>query len=228
MKYYLGGYYLMQLRPHPGTQPGEWRYIYTCSSCINVNCYDPCLDDAREISALPDEEERAQHEIWEQQSGSGTPFVEIGLQPVFSSLEAVRQYKDEHFAEKKELAILGLFFSEAEHTRLIDTFGPAASEIAQFGQIGLRKNLRRRIPEDDTGRELGYDLIGIENTGDLHTFHCNLTERFLQEQFGLKINRWGLIGHCTGWEPIMRFCNENEGEGVEPVPWFYAKVKLFE
>ena len=85
--------------------------------------------------------------------------------------------------------------------------------------------LSKQINETQEGKTIGYDLIGIELSGDFHTFYCHNMADELKSKFSLEINEYGLIKNCSDWKSLTDYMNNDE-TGCEPVPWFYVKVKL--
>jgi hypothetical protein len=71
----------------------------------------------------------------------------------------------------------------------------------------------------------GDIIIGIEISGDFHSFHCHDISTDLTERFGLTLNEYGLFEGAEDWKPIMDYMND-ENNGFEPVPWFVCKTKL--
>lgn len=230
IKYYLGGYYLVKLRPiNFGTKKGS--LIYTCSDCIN--------DSLLEIWSFPwaIENERVIQEEKEKLEIDGYKINElknwvaeklksdlIGSPNVFMTLESVLEYRQIFFPHLEDLKIIAIYFDEYEALDLVKKFESPTDKLDEFG---LRLTLLKRI-EDIEGKDrilLGYDIIGIEVGGSFHTFHCNDLATKISEKFGLMLNDYGLFDHIKDWKPVLEFLN-GINTGIEPVPWFVAKVKL--
>ena len=93
--------------------------------------------------------------------------------------------------------------------------------------IGLWDNLSRDVPEvtDESEKTIGYDLIGVELSGEFHTFHCHDIAQDLVKNFHISLNEYGLIANDHNWEKLVEYMNDEEN-GFEPVPWFFVKVKM--
>lgn len=230
MKYYLGGYYLVKLRPiNFGIKKGS--LIYTCSDCIN--------DSLLEIWSFPwaNENESVIEEVKEKlkidnykinaiRSWVAKKLEEdkVGCPDVFMELESVLEYKRIFFSHIEDLSIIAIYLDEYDTLDFIKEF---ESPSDKQGEFGLRLTLLKRIEDVESKDEnlLGYDIIGVESGGDFHTFHCNNLATKLSEKFGLKLNKYGLFNQTKNWKPVTEFLNSIDA-GAEPVPWFVTKVKL--
>lgn len=130
------------------------------------------------------------------------------------------EYKNLFFP-KDRAEILSINFPETETAELLSLFN---SEESSFQEIGLSNNLKNRIVENENDKTIGYDLIGIEESGDFHSFHCHNLATELIEKFGIEINDFGLIKENNQWQEMVTFMND-ENNGFASAPWFYVKVK---
>ncbi|PIQ22698.1 MAG: hypothetical protein COW65_01670 [Cytophagales bacterium CG18_big_fil_WC_8_21_14_2_50_42_9] len=229
MKYYLGAYYFIKLcNANYGSIEGT--KIFTCSTCIN----DSYLDDwsiswssssynkkkAKEVFNLD------KSQIKEIQTWSDQKFEEknIGWINTFSDYATLIEYKKKFFNNISDYHILNVNFPESEKEELIKAFENREKDI---GSIGLWDNLKKGILEvaDQSETVIGFDLIGIEDGGDFHTFHCHDLANELINKFRVQINQYGLIDNENNWEQLVEYMN-NEENGFEPVPWFFVKVKM--
>lgn len=142
---------------------------------------------------------------------------------VFSDLETLTEYKKFFKNLSEEIKILAIYFSENEREELLKEVD---FEDKTVSSVGIETMLQRQIEEDESGVTIGYDLIGIEISGDFHTFHCHNLAGELEEKFSVKINEFGLIEDCSNWKELVEFMNDEE-TGCEPFPWFLVKVKRF-
>ncbi|MEM6265252.1 MAG: hypothetical protein AAGI38_22310, partial [Bacteroidota bacterium] len=147
----------------------------------------------------------------------------IGWQNTFYTLEELQEYKQAYFKNRDDLVALGLSFPETEMEDLVTEFKP---KIENGGEIGIRYALRQRKPENSEGIFIGYDIIGVELSGTFHTIHCHDLQDELTERFGLEFHENGLVKSCENWKEVTDFCND-ESNGLEPVPWFYCRVKTY-
>ena len=147
----------------------------------------------------------------------------IGYPNIFYSLEELKKYKNEFFTDRDDLIILGLSFSEKEANDLIEEFKPQEGK----GGVGIRYSLNQKNIENPKGKFIVYEIIGINYNGDFHTIHCHDLQNELETKFGLEFFENGLVKTCKDWKEVTDYCNE-ESNGLEPVPWFFCKVKLYE
>jgi hypothetical protein len=230
MKYYLGAYYLIKLRPVDfGKIKGT--KIHTCSSCINDSYFDSWslswtvdgkgdLEQPKQVFGLNDSQ------IKDIQQWSDKQFNDnkIGWISTFVDFDTLKEYKSRFFQSDSDYKILSINFPETEKEGLINDFKTNKEDV---GAIGLWNNLNKGIIEilDDSEIILGYDLIGLESSGDFHTFHCHDLADDLIERFKLTINEFGLIAKCDNWTDLTNYMND-ESNGFELVPWYFVKVKL--
>ncbi len=228
MNYFQAGYFLVKLNEeYFGTV--STRKLCTASTCINDSFLDTwafswVVDTDR--AALAQELEISQDKITDLQNWAELNMEEnkIGWPNVFYALDALIDFKNTFFQSRKDLVSLGLFFSETEARDLMDEFEPITK---QDGEIGLSHALRQKVPENQDGEFIGYDLIGIEMSGDFHTIHCHGLEEEFAHKFGIEFLDNGLIKSCDDWESLTDYCND-PSNGLEPVPWFYCKVKKYD
>jgi hypothetical protein len=229
-KYFFGGYYLMKLVPIKyGDQVDN--ISYTCSNCINHSLLgnwsyswttnnNSYLVDVKDDYAIDDSVVNAIRQ-WADQTFEDK---RIGWIDLFNNFSAVQEYRTSFFTHLIDLKIMSIYFEEKEVTELLDAFQPLKGN----GAIGLYENLQNETPEEQIPDQqvLGYDLIGIELDGSFHSFHCHSLAGALMERFGLTLNEYGLLNDTDNWSPVVEYMND-EGNGFEPVPWFYCKVKIF-
>jgi hypothetical protein len=229
MDYYKAGYYLIRLRPI-GFGNFQDKSVLTCSSCIN----DSLLDNfSRPWTIHKKEKEEAIKEYginyktielihsWTDKMDSES---KIGYPDLFFSLDSAQEYRDKFFSHLDNILILGVYLPKSEMDELIKNFAP---QDKKMGEIGLRYNLRKNEIDNDIGKLLGYDLIGIEFGGEFHSFHCHDLCGDLHRDLGIKINENGLIDSDEKWRELVDYMND-ENKGFEPVPWYFAKIKLIE
>jgi hypothetical protein len=229
MKYYQAGYYLIKINKVDHDSIKD-RKILTASDCINDSYFDSWsfswANDGKEKSKIANEVGLSEEKIIQLQNwvDKKIELNKIGWKNIFYSLEAVYEYKDEYFNDRTDLVVLGLSFSEREIEDLIEEFKPQGENI---GEIGIRYALRQRIPENQKGTFIGYDIVGIKIDGRFHTIHCHSLQNELTKKFGIEFFENGLIKFCEDWKMITEYCND-ESNGLEPVPWYYCKVKIYE
>jgi ssRNA-specific RNase YbeY (16S rRNA maturation enzyme) len=227
MKFYIGAYYLIKLNK---VEFGEMKHseIHTCSTCINHSFFDawsiPWTEDGKNINEEIKRDFNLNEPLIKKiQTWSNQKFEDkkIGWICTFSDLDTLVEYKDKFFSNEKEYQILSINFPKPEREVLLKVFNPDKTSL---GEIGLSQNLNNQISENENEETLGYDLIGIEQGGDFHTFHCHDLASELIEKFGVEINEFGLLKENSNWRELVEYMN-NEENGCEPTPWFYVKVK---
>lgn len=230
MKYYLGGYYLLQLKPIEfGTKIGE--QVYTCSECFNnhlldIWAYSWTVDNDKQATEAKENFKLTDDNISVIRTWVDTKHNEnkVGWKDVFTDLESAIEYRRTFFSHLEDIKILALYFDQNETKAILDEFRP---ESEKMGEIGLRLTLLRQIEEFETNDEIliGYDFLGIEIAGSFHTFHCHDLGAEISKKFGLKLNSYGLFDKSDEWKPIVDYLND-ENNGFEPVPWFVSKTKM--
>ncbi len=230
MKFYLGAYYLIKLCDSSCIDSSR-KYLYTCSTCINASLLDGwslswVKTTHQQFKEASENFSVTSDEIKQIQSWADQKFNEekIGWLNVFYDLDTLREYKKIFKNLGKDVKILAIYFSEEEKDGLLKEFD---FEGKTTGSVGLETMLSKQIEETQEGKTIGYDLIGIELSGDFHTFYCHHMAEDLKSKFGLEINEYGLIKDCKDWDNLIEYMNDDE-TGCEPVPWFYVKVKLIE
>lgn len=222
----MGAYYLMKLRKSNfGTFEGA--KLYTCSTCINDSFIDAWSLSWTESGKKVNDETKSSFNINEMQiiniqKWADQKFEEekIGWISTFTDLKTLIEYKNLFFP-KDCAEILSINFPETETEELLSFFN---SEESSFQEIGLSNNLNNRILENENDITIGYDLIGIEESGDFHSFHCHNLATELSEKFEIEINEFGLIKENNQWQEMVTFMND-ENNGFASAPWFYVKVK---
>ncbi|SFF85281.1 hypothetical protein [Pontibacter chinhatensis] len=233
MKYYLGAYYFIKLyKADYGSLKDT--SIYTCSTCINDFYFDSwsitwsVVNSSDSLKEAKKEFNLTDTQITDIQTWAERKFDEkkIGWLNTFSDYEVLREYKNKFFSNVQDYLVLSINFPETEKNDLLEEF---KIEEKGIGAIGLWENLNRNAPEvtDESEVEIGYDLIGIELSGDFHTFYCHDLADELIQKFNIEINQYGLIASEDNWEQLVEYMNDEEN-GFEPVPWFFVKVKMID
>ena len=205
--------------------------IHTCSSCINDSYFDSWslswtvdgkgdLGQPKQVFGLNDSQIKDIQQWADKQFNDN----KIGWISTFADFDTLKEYKSSFFQFDSDYKILSINFPETEKDGLINDFKTNKEDV---GAIGLWNNLNKGIIEilDDSEIILGYDLIGLESSGDFHTFHCHDLADDLIKRFNLKINEFGLIAEYDNWKSLTDYMND-ESNGFEPGPWYFVKVKL--
>lgn len=225
MRYYKGSYYLIKLRDSKfGTYEGK--KLHTCSTCINDSYFDAWsiswAEDGKNVSSETKSNFKLNEKlIKEIQNWTDKKLEEnkIGWICTFADLETLTEYKRSFFP-KAESEVLSINFPESERNEFLNLFNP---ENSSYGEIGLSKNLKNGTEQIETEQTLGFDLIGVESSGEFHSFHCHDLASDLIERFEIEINEFGLICENNKWNEMVEYMND-EKNGFESSPWFYVKV----
>jgi len=230
MKYYLGAYYFLKLCNANYGSIKDTK-ICTCSTCINDSYFDNwsiswSSSGNRSLKEAKEQFNLTNAEIKEIQEWADQKYEQkkIGWLNTFSDYETLSEYKNRFFNIAQDYLILSINFPETEKDALIEEFLIKEKDI---GAIGLWDNLIKQIPEvtNESEKDIGFDLIGVELGGDFHTFHCHDLADELIQKFNIQINQYGLIESENSWEQLVEYMNDEEN-GFEPVPWFFVKVKM--
>ncbi|MCU4580255.1 hypothetical protein KTJ32_04475 [Acinetobacter gyllenbergii] len=230
MAFYLAGYHLIQLKSANLFKNVPSR-IFTCSSCINDHLVDrwsyswvlKTQDEIQEIKSklsLTNE----QFHLLENWVNDLHQKNLLGWANVFQDIQTATQYKERFFKNHADIYLLSLYVDGDYRSDILEIF---ASSSEHVGEIGIYQCLKKGIREDCIPDEklLGYDYIGLEVSGDFHSFHCHDLSKNLVEKFDLTLNEFGLFEEPSKSDQIEAFLNDNPN-GFEAVPWGIAKVKL--
>lgn len=227
-KYYLGGYYLVKLKPtNIGTELN--RLIYTCSECItdhllDIWSYSWTTDNNKYLDEIKSNFQILDYQVDNIRKWVDTKFNDnkIGFLNVFIDLETVIEYKTKFFSHLNNTSIFALYFDNKEKNDLLNEFKPQSEKM---GDIGLRLALLKETEEQETEQFLGFDYIGIEYGGSFHSFHCHNLGKELCEKYELTLNKYGLFESNNNSGKVLDYLNDEEN-GCESVPWFIVKTKL--
>ena len=229
MSNYFGGYYLLRLKKFDYGRLKD-KEVYTCSDCTNESLikgwsFSWTTKEKDELETVQrdfqiDKETVDNISVW---ADKKLKSKTVGWINVFADLETIKEYKNKFFYHLTDAKIFSIYFPDSEASDIIDEFQPKGSN----GTLGIWDNLTKKIFETNDSKEItiGYDLIGIESSGDFHSFNCHDIADELVEKFGVTINNYGLIDKQRDWKPLTDFMND-EANGHEPVPWYVCKVKM--
>lgn len=134
--------------------------------------------------------------------------ADLGWPNVFLNLRAAREFKRRFMAAVAGVHLIGLVIAADDGEEFIPDY-----EGSGMGMI-----VSRQLPPDDSGVFLGFDVLGVEYGGSLHTFSCNGLERDYVEKFGITFNAHGLIADQDQALAAAEYTNRDE-TAAEPVPW---------
>jgi hypothetical protein len=230
MAYYLGGYYLMVPKPIEFGSQAE-KIVYTCSDCINDSLLDHWSYGWTTNNDQNIEEIKRLYALTSDQITSIRNWVDeafekecVGWIDVFGDLETVQEYRQRFFKNIPDLQILSIYFEEIEAEAIVKEFEPRKEKE---GACGLYQNIKIKSLEvaSDTESLIGYDIIGVEQSGGFHTFHCHDLAAELTRRFNLEVNGYGLFTAIDNPTEVAKYMNDPDN-GFEPVPWFICKTKI--
>ena len=228
MKYYLGAYHLLKLKPLDfGKHKGQ--KVLTGSRCLNESYFDAWSlswteDGMKNLSEPKKEFNINESQIKAIQEWSDPKFNDkhLGWINTFNDIETLREYKIRFFDNVTDFEIIGIYFPEDSIKDFKDEFEPQTDKT---GAIGILDCLEQKIPERlDDEEFVGYDLIGMEFSGDYHSFHCYDNADDIINKFGLTLNEKGLINEFDNKRNLLKYAN-NPDNGLPFVPWYIVKVK---
>jgi len=207
------------------------KQVFTCSTCINDSLLDSWsyswttnnnsgIDEIREEFQLDDE----RIQLIRKWVDRAFDDKRIGWSNLFNDLGTAEEYSQTFFPQISDQQIFSVYFSKSEIADLLSEFQPQREGL---GSIGLYENLNKMVPENVLSGEtfIGFDIIGIECSGDFHSFYCHDISKEMAERFNLKLNEYGLFEGSEDWKSVTDYMNAEEN-GFEPVPWFVCKTKL--
>lgn len=228
MNYYLGAYHLLKLKPlNFGKFKGK--KVLTGSRCLNESYFDAWSlswteDGMKNLSEPKEEFNISESKIKEIQKWSDPKFNDkrLGWINTFNDIETLKEYKTRFFDSVTDFEIIGIYFSENSIQGFIDEFEP---QLDKTGEIGILDCLKQKTIEEFEDEEfIGYDLIGMEFSGDYHSFHCYDNADDMINKFGLRLNERGLINEFDNKQALLEYAN-NPDNGLPFVPWYLVKVK---
>lgn len=231
MQYYLGAYHLLKLKPLTfGKYAGQ--KISTGSRCLNESYFDSwALSwtplEKKELIELKNEFDINKAQLKAIQEWADQKFNEkhLGWVNTFNDLETLREYQSTFFSDATDYETIGIYLPEDAVQAFKKEFAPQSENT---GEIGILDCLIQEIPEVlDKETFVGYDLIGMECSGDYHSFHCYNISDEIKDKFGVTINEKGLINEFENKQALLDYAN-NPDNGLPCVPWYLVKVKTVE
>ena len=138
---------------------------------------------------------------------------DLGWPNVFLNLRAAREFKRRFMHAISGVHLIGLAIASDD----VEEF---TSDPSSMGDVASK-----RLPPDDSGVFVGFDVLGMEYGASFHTFSCNGLEKDYVEKLGIIFNAHGLIPDQDQALAAAEYTNRDETR-AEPVPWF--AVKLYE
>lgn len=139
----------------------------------------------------------------------------FGWPHVFFELDAAREFRRRFLRAIPGTRVVGLSV-EADVARAF-----LRDEALQGGDdgSGIWTMLSRGTPLLRRDAPLGFEVLGAESDGTLHTLRCNEAERELVETLGVAFNAHGLIRDYAQAVAASAYLNRDD-VAAEPVPWY--------
>jgi hypothetical protein len=224
MDYYLGGYYLVE-----GVARPDWTASFLPDTLWTVSaCICPTYPDSWGLPWVSESEETLQ-EIRERLGLEPEAFQELrrevdaalaeerfGWPNVWLDLASARAFRRRYLRHIPQLTLLAIALPEPYVEDFLRDETPIDSNEAE---VGIFRRMLRRERWGLDGDPHGFDVLGAEMGGSLHTFVCNGLEKPYQDQLGIALNQHGLI---DGYDDAIRAAEYTnlESTGAEPVAWY--------
>jgi hypothetical protein len=223
-----GFFLITEAVPYPRDQQFLPPQIITVSTCM-VHAYpgwwalpgEEMLPDGgtrpRTLADVPEELKLTGSEFEEARSWVDRSLAssDLGWPNVFLNLRAAREFKRRFMKAVPGVHLIGLVIAADD----AEEFTP------DYETSGLGMIVSRRLPPDDSGAFLGFDVLGVEIGWSFHTFSCNGLAADYVGRLGITFNAYGLIPDQDQALAAAEYTNRDE-TGAEPVPW--CAVKLYE
>jgi len=222
-----GGWYVVRLLERPaslgsGLLPER---VLTLSSCLTQffpgswaieeasHSADARVAGARklglEVGRLP----ALTHEM-----SAATTAGELGRPCVWRSMEAARRAASRFGCASQDFALVELGVPVERADDLIAHTRP--SRGADRG--GFYEHLSERRLIHTGGEVLGWEPLGVEASGDFHSWLCNSLHDVAKVRLGVKPGAFGLLANEEAARAVDRMIAASVG--AEPVPWFPGLV----
>jgi hypothetical protein len=143
----------------------------------------------------------------------------LGWPCVWQSLEAARAAAAEFELDEQAFALLELGVPADCVSELATQLQPQPAE----GACGLYVALQQQRPLPAGGVDVGWEVLGAERGGSLHSWLCNSLERDALERLQLRPGALGLLASEAEARAVLALIAS--GIGAEPVPWFPAVLR---
>jgi hypothetical protein len=142
---------------------------------------------------------------------------------VFRNVGVAQSFAAEFLGEAIDVALLGIGLHREFVAAFLDRCRPLP-EQAPPGVYACLASRARLCPE---GQALGYEVLGYETCGSLHSWLCNGLETPVCEALGVRPGPLGLIPSYAEARAAAHYCNRDDVE-TEPVPWHPWLIMLYD
>lgn len=224
MEHIIGGYYLIDGRPHPPwiDVPGFPQTFWSISSCLAPSYPSPALlswvtataDERAEIQAALQLSADAFTQLMDAMDRAFDDQI-VGWPNVWLDVSAARAFAQRYLAHIPTVKLLGIAIPEPAYDQALAAHAP---QHTQEGADGVTLMLRRRHRLDADAVLRGYEILGSERGGSFHSFVCNGLETAYTTELHIPLNPHGLIATYADAERASAYTSLAT-TGAEPVPW---------
>jgi hypothetical protein len=216
--FYSGGYFLVQKTQHRWQKPNKEllpEKLISLSKCI---C--PIFDvtwawktgDKQKILDVGILESKFDEFIhWSKQVAES----DIDMWSMFYSPDSVRRFIQQFLLDTRDLMIIGAGLPR-------ELAEKSWQEPREKELYGVEKRIKQRLPLENGGQPLGFEVVSF-SYGDLsHSWLCNDLEAGMYQQFSIRPNKFGLIEKIEEAQKVYNWIDEDETDmRAEPEPYDY-------
>jgi hypothetical protein len=221
-----GGYYLIEPFEVSGSMDRRLpKRMWSISACLSNTYPDEDYLDWVQVPADRDREIRQRlgldvHGLAELKKEVARLFEDgsLGWPNVFLDTQTARAFSARWLATVSDLRLLGISLASEHVERFIGDTAPGEGE----GESGVRRAVRGG-GSPVGGTTIGFEVLGMEQGGHVHSFVCNGLEADFMDELDLPLNEFGLIADPEEALAAAAWVNREE-VGAEPVPWYEWRV----
>lgn len=147
-----------------------------------------------------------------------------GLDAVFADQETATQFFDPFFRKHADLRLIELSIRHMDLPEFLEATAPMTDSTgAQFSARGMHLAAQHKRSAAVDGRELGFETVGVNSSGDTHTSIC-YEVRGGFEQKGIVFNVDGFLAQVQHAVAGAQMNNDAEGGTVGDASWFAVRV----
>lgn len=147
-----------------------------------------------------------------------------GLDAVFADRETATQFFDRFFKKQVHLRLMELSIRHMDLPEFLEATAPMTDSTgAQFGARGMHLAAQHRRSAAVEGRELGFETVGVNSSGETHTSVC-YEVRGGFEQAGIVFNVDGFLAQVQHGVAGAQMNNDAEEGAVGDAYWFAVRV----
>lgn len=147
---------------------------------------------------------------------------ELKWPSVFLDLDVARRVKARFLSNTGGVVVFGIALSRD----LVDAFLDETRKESGQGEPGVLSAIRRGEPPAQSGRLLGFDVLGWD-CGSFHSYLCNGLENEFASVLGVRPNEHGFFDRLDDASRCADHCN-SETTGAEPASWLPWMVLAYD